>query len=57
MILDLTVKTQCWDVLKKGEYDPFFRDMIALPLFSGKKFEYERKKCIPSDDKDSVVKL
>ena len=46
------------DVLKKGKFDPFFRDMTPLhsPLFCGKKFK-NIKKNIPTDDKDSVVKL
>ena len=38
------------DVLKKGKFDPFFRDMTVLPLFC-------EKKHIPTDDKDLVVKL
>ena len=43
------------DVLKKGKFDPFFRDMTVLPLFCGKIQIW--KKHIPTDDKDLVVKL
>ena len=43
------------DVLKKGKFDPFFRDMTVLPLFCGK--NSNMKKHIPTDNKDLVVKL
>ena len=43
------------DVLKKGKFDPFFRDITTHPLFCGKKFKYEKYN--PTDDKDLVVKL
>ena len=44
------------DVLKKGKFDPFFRDITIHTLCFVER-NSNMKKYIPTDDKDLVVKL